>query len=178
MPLTRQQKESLVEQYEQGLAGAANVFLVNYKGVSVPQVTDLRNQVRDVGASYMVVKNRLVLRTIEEGALGQLKEHFSGPVAVAFGEGDPVGLAKVLSEFAKSVEAFELKAGLVDGQPVAAEQITEIANLPSREELMAKLVFMLASPMTRLVRTLGAIPRNFVVVLNQIRAKKQEQEGS
>jgi len=175
MSLTREQKESIREGYEQGLALASNVFLVDYKGVSVPEITDLRNRVRDAGGEYIVVKNRLVRRVIQDASLSALEEHFRGSVGVAFGEGDPVDLARALSDFAKDVPEFELKAGIVEGQTVESEQIKEIASLPSREDLLTKLVFLLQSPITNFVRTLGAIPRSFVVVLDQIRLKKEEQ---
>jgi large subunit ribosomal protein L10 len=177
MPLSRTQKEELVASYTEGLATAPHAFLVDYKGVSVPEATDLRNRIRESGGQYIVVKNRLLLRAIEGAALEELKEHLQGPVAVAYGDGDPVSLAKALSEFAKDVPALEFKAGLVDGKAVAAEEIKEIATLPSREELVAKLVFMLQSPIARFVRGLGAIPQQFVSVLHQVGQEKAKQEG-
>lgn len=174
MPLSRTQKHDLVSQYQEGLAEAPHAFLLGYKGISVPQVTELRARVRDTGGQYVVVKNTLALLAIEGKALGELKEHFQGPTAVVFGDSDPVSLAKVLTEFAKTSPAIEFKAGLVDGQRVAAGQIQEIADLPSREALIAKLVFLLQSPIARFVRGLAAIPQQFVSVLDQIRAAKHE----
>lgn len=173
MPLTRRQKEQLLEGYREGLAKAPHVFLVDYKGVTVTKVSELRNKVREVGGRYEVVKNRLVLRAIEGEALEELGEQFQGPTAVAFSGDDPVGLAKAVTDFAKDVPAIELKGGLIEGQSVAAEDVKEIAQLPSREVLLSKLVFLLQSPISSFVRTLAALPREFVVVLEQVRQKKE-----
>ena len=176
MPLSQQQKQNLVEQYQNGVAASPHVFLFDYKGISVPQVTELRRQVRDQGGQYQVVKNRLMLRAIGGSALAELEGQFEGPTAAVFGE-NPVALAKVLTEFAKEAKLLEFKAGLVEGRPVAAEEIEQIASLPSREELIAKLLFLLQSPITGLVRVLAALPRNLVVVLDQI-GKSKEDTGS
>jgi large subunit ribosomal protein L10 len=173
MPLTRRKKEELLDGYKEGLAKAPHVFLVDYKGVTVTQVSELRNKIREVGGHYEVVKNRLVLRAIEGEALAELGEYFQGPTAVAFSGDDPVGLAKAVTDFAKGVPAIELKGGLVEGQKVAAAEVKEIAQLPSREELLTKLVFLLQSPISSFVRTLAAVPREFVVVLEQVRQKKE-----
>lgn len=178
MALSRAKKEELVATYQEHLAVAPHAFVLGYKGVSVPQVTELRAKVRATGAGYMVVKNRLALRAIEGQPLDELKDQFSGPTAVAYSNDDPVALAKTLTEFAKDVPVMEFRGGLLNGQLVGAEQIKEIANLPSREDLLAKLLFLLKSPVTRFVRTLGAIPRDFVVVLSEVaRAREQKGEG-
>jgi large subunit ribosomal protein L10 len=173
MPLTRENKESLLESYQSGLAAAPHAYLVAFEGVSVPQVTELRQKIRDNGGQYVVVKNRVALRAIEGAALEGLKDRFTGPTAVAFAQEDPAGLAKVLTEFAKDVPKFEFKGGIVEGQAVSAEDIDELATLPSREELLAKLLFLFQSPATRLVRTLAAVPRDLVVVLDQIAKTKE-----
>jgi large subunit ribosomal protein L10 len=177
MPLSRESKKSLVEGYQGGVATAPNVFLVKYQGITVPQVTDLRTRVRESGGHYEVVKNRIVLRVLDGSALEGLKEHFEGPTAVAYNEDDPVALAKVLTDFAKEVPAIEFKAGLVDGQVVEAEEVKQIAALPSREALMAKLLFLLQSPITGFVRVMAALPREFVTVLDQVRQEKEKQEA-
>jgi large subunit ribosomal protein L10 len=174
MPLTRDDKQKLIEQYNQGLAEAPHAFLLSYKGITVPQVTELRSRVRATGGEYVVVKNTLALRAIDSKSLEALKEHFVGPTAVVFGS-DPVALAKALTDFAKDVPAVQFKAGMVEGRAIAAEQIKDIASLPSRNELIAKLLFLLQSPITRFARVLAAVPQSFVMVLDQIRQKKEEQ---
>src|SRR5215470_9895531 len=155
MPLTKSDKEQLVDEYSNGLAAAPHAFLLSYQGITVPQVTALRDKVRQSGGYYEVVKNTLALRAIDGKALGGLKEHFVGPTAVVYGK-DPVALAKALTDFAKDVPALQFKAGLVDKQTVPAAQIKEIASLPSREELIAKLLFLLQSPIVRFARVLAA----------------------
>jgi large subunit ribosomal protein L10 len=175
MPLTRNDKEQMLAEYEQGLAKAPHAFLLGYQGITVPQVTELRSRVRQSGGEYVVVKNTLALRAIDSQALAQLKEHFVGPTAVVFSLTDPVAVAKALTDYAKDVPAIKLKAGLVEGRAIAADQIKEIASLPSREELIAKLLFLMQSPVTRFVRVLAAVPQSFVMVLDQVRKKKEEQ---
>jgi large subunit ribosomal protein L10 len=174
MPLTRSDKEQLLEQYENGLAKAPHAFLLGYQGITVPQVTELRNRVRNSGGEYVVVKNTLALRAIDSKALSQLKDHFVGPTAVVFSDKDPVALAKALTDSVKDMPALQFKAGLVEGRAIAAEQIKDIASLPSREELIAKLLFLLQSPIIRFARVLAAVPQSFVMVLDQIRIKREE----
>ena len=173
MALSREKKESLVAGYQAGLGTAEHAFLVDYRGVTVPEVTELRAKVRETGGQYEVVKNRLVLLAIEGSAIEELKEHFEGTVAVAYTNDDPVALAKALADFSADVPALEFKAGIVEGQAVGAEQIEQIAKLPGREELITKLVFLLQSPIARFVRALGAIPQQLVTVLDQVAKSKQ-----
>lgn len=175
MPLTRNEKEQLLQQYEEGLAKAPHAFLLGYQGITVPQVTELRSRVRQSGGEYVVVKNTLALRAIDSQALEQLKEHFVGPTAVVFSSTDPVAVAKALTDYAKDVPAVKFKAGMVEGRAIAADQIKDIASLPSREELIAKLLFLLQSPIVRFARVLAAVPQSFVTVLDQVRKKKEEQ---
>lgn len=174
MALTRTDKEQLLAEYENGLAKAPHAFLLGYQGITVPQVTELRNKVRASGGEYVVVKNTLALRAIDSQALAQLKEHFVGPTAVVFSQKDPVALAKALTDSVKDIPTLQFKAGLVEGRAIPADQIRDIASLPSREELIAKLLFLLQSPITRFARVLAAVPQSFVSVLDQVRKKKEE----
>ncbi len=178
MALTRSKKQELIDEYQAGMAAAPHAFLLGFKGVTVPQVTDLRNRIREIGGSYQVVKNTLALLAVDGKSLQALAEQFVGPTAVAYTGDDAVSLAKALAEFRKEVPAFELKGGLVDGVPIDADQVESIAKLPSREELVAKLLFLLQSPITRLARGLAAIPRQLVVVLDQIGESRQGATGS
>ncbi len=172
MTQTRAEKEDLIEHYAGGLASTKHAFLMSFDGLTVSQATDLRSKVRENGGSYEVVKNRLALLAIEGQSLAELKEHFRGPTAVAYSAEDPVALAKALTDFSKEVPAIQFKGGLVDGQAVDASEVESIASMPGREELLAKLLFLLLSPITRLARGLAAIPRQLVVVLDQIEKKK------
>ncbi len=174
MPLTKTQKEELVGRYEGGLATAPHAFLISYQGIKVNDVTELRARVRAAGGSYEVVKNSLALRAIEGKPLSALSSTFTGPLAIVYTESDAVAVAKTLTEFAKTVPQVVFKGGIVDGKPIAANQVEQIAKLPSREELIAKLLFLLQSPISRFVRTLAAIPRDFVVVLDQVAKQKAD----
>ncbi len=172
MALTRTQKEELIAHYADGLAAAPHAFLVGFSGLSVPAATQLRSRIREQGGSLEVVKNTLALRAIEGKGLDGLKEQFQGPIAVAYIRDDPVALAKTLTDFRKEVPALEFKGALIDGQTIAANQVEEIARMPGREALIAKLLFLLQSPITRLARGLAAIPQQLVVVLDQIAEKR------
>ena len=173
MALSREKKESLVASYRESLAVAKHAILVDYRGISVPQATELRDRIRDSGGEYLVVKNRLALLAIEGAEIEGLKEHFEGTVAVAYTDDDPLALAKALATFSADVPAIEFKAGLVEGRTVVADEIRQIAELPGRDELIAKLLFLLQSPISRFVRALGAIPQQLVTVLDQIAKTKQ-----
>lgn len=175
MALSRSQKQDLIQLYENGLALAPHAFLVSYQGISVPQDTELRRRIRTSGGEYLVVKNTLALRAIEGKALEALKEQFRGPIAVAYIHDDPVALAKTLTDFVKEVPKIEFRGGVVEGRAIGADQVQDIARLPSREELLAKLLFLLQSPITRLARGLAAIPQQMVVALDQIAKQKAEQ---
>jgi large subunit ribosomal protein L10 len=173
MALTRADKEQLLALYEEGLKGASHAFVISYQGIKVPQVTALRERVRQSGGQYVVVKNTLALRAIDGAALQALEDQFVGPTAVAFTDKDPVSLAKALTDFAKDVPAIQFKGGVVEGRAIGADQVKDIAALPSREELIAKLLFLMQSPITRFVRVLAAVPQSFVLVLDQIRQQKE-----
>lgn len=176
MALSRAKKEQLVSQYEEGLAAAEHAFLLMYQGLDVVRDTELRSKIRETGASYEVVKNTLALRAIQGKPLGELGDAFNGPIAVAYTNDDVVSLAKALTEFAKDAPVLQFRGGVVSGQKVEADQIEEIAKLPTREDLVAKLLYLLQSPVTRLARTLNAVTRDFAVVLSQV-AEKKANEG-
>ena len=172
MPLSRADKEEMLSEYGQGLATAPHAFLLGYQGITVPQVTELRNRVRQSGGEYVVVKNTLALRAIDGKPLAALKDTFSGALAVVYTDGDPVAVAKTLTEFAKTVPQVVFRGGMVDGRPIAANDVEAIAKLPSRQELISKLLFLLQSPVTRFVRTLNAVTQQFVVVVDQVAKQK------
>ncbi len=150
-----------------------NAFVINFKGITVPQVTELRRQVRDSNSKYVVVKNTIALIALADSPMIALKEQFTGPTAVAYGE-DAVALAKALTRFAKDVPALTFKGALLDGKIVPAAEIEAIATLPSHDELVSRLLFMLQTPMRNLVTVLSANQRNLAVVLDQIAQSKSE----
>lgn len=171
---TRDQKAKAVETMTTEIAKATNAFVIEFKGITVPQVTDLRQKVRETNSTYVVVKNTLALIALKDSAMIELKEHFSGPTAIAYNHGDAVALAKALTKFAKDVPAVTFKGALLDGKVVPASQIDNIASLPSREELVSKLLYVLQSPMRGLAIVLNANIRNLAVVLDQISKSKSE----
>ena len=175
MPLSRARKQELVESYEEDLKKTSHAFVLSYKGAKVPQVTELRARIRQKGGKYIVVKNTLALRAVKGAPLEVLGEHFTGETAVAYSHNDPVALAKVLTDFVKEAPVFQFKAALLDGRVVPTSEIQSIASLPSRDELIAKVLFLLQSPITRLARVLAAVPQQFVSVLDQVRIKKEAE---
>lgn len=174
MPLTRNTKEQILGGYEEAMASAEHAFVIGFKGITVNQVNDLRSKVRKSGGQYVVIKNTLARLAVAGKPLEQVKEHFTGPTAVAYSLADPVALAKVLTDFAKDAPVIEFKGGLVEGRPIAASQVKEIASLPGRQELLAKLVFLMQSPIQRFVRVLAASgPQRLAIVLDQVAKKKE-----
>ena len=165
---TRAQKSAEVSELTDEIGKANNAFLIDFKGITVPQVTELRKQVRETKSGYVVVKNTLALIALKDSPIVAMREQFTGPTAIAFNAKDAVALAKALTKFAKDVPAVRFKGAMLDGQIVSTEQIQTIATLPSREELVAKLLYVLQSPMRGLATVLQANIRNLAVVIDQI----------
>ena len=172
--MNRNDKQTAISEFSEGIGKATNAFLIDFKGITVPQVTELRKQVRESGSDYVVVKNTLALIAVKDSPLVALREQFTGMTAVAYNTTDAVALAKALTKFAKNVPTVQFKGALLNGQIVPAAEIQNIANLPSREELVSKLLFLMQSPIRGLVTVLQANIRNLAVVLDQIAKQKEE----
>ncbi len=175
--MNREEKASMISDLSGGVGKATNAFLIDFKGITVPQVTELRKQVRDTNSSYIVVKNTLALIAVKDSPLQGLEKAFAGPTAVAYNTTDAVALAKALTKFAKDVPTVQFKGALLNGQVVPASEIQNIANLPSREELVAKLLYLMQHPIRGLATVLQGTIRNFAVVLDQIAKQKGGDEG-
>jgi len=170
--MNKDEKNKMVEELSSQIGGATNAFLIDFKGITVPQVTELRKQVREANSGYVVVKNTLALIALKDSPMIAMKEQFSGPTAVAFNSTDAVILAKALTKFAKDVPAVNFKGAMLNGQIVPVTEINTIASLPSRKELVSKLLYLLESPIRGLVTVLQANIRNLAVVLDQVAKQK------
>jgi len=167
----RGDKQQLVESMRDELQGVQHAVLLEYKGITVPLDTELRAKIRSSGGSYRVVKNRLFGLAVAEAPLGLLKDQMSGPTALAWSDDAPVELAKALHEFLKLAPMLKVKAVMIDGERLPAEQLTMVASLASKDQLRARLAGALASPLRKLVTVLSASQRGLASVMKQ-RAEK------
>lgn len=167
----RKQKdlEALTEQFKNAKAA----IVVGFHGMTVAKDQELRNQLREAGVSYEVVKNTLARKAAEGTPLAQASDQFKGVTAIALSNTDPVNLSKAISKFTKAnPEIFKFKAGVVEGKVVALKEVEAIASLPSREELISKFMFLVNCQAQRLVTVLSAVPRNLAIVVRQIGDQK------
>src|SRR5918992_374093 len=169
--MNRDQKEAVVADVATQIQESEAVFAVDYRGISVPQAADLRVKLNDAGARFRVVKNTLTLLAADKAGADPLKEVLDGPTAftfVAAEGGDGALAAKALAQFRRETELLEFKGGVMNGEPLTAEQIGEIARLPAKDVLYGQVVGMIASPITGLVRTLNALIAGLAIQLKQI----------
>ncbi len=171
--LTRAQKQEQIEALKATLAPASGLFVMDFTGLTVGEVTELRRKVKEANGNYRVVKNTLAKLSLADTSHQSLRQLLSGPAAVAYTSQDAVILAKALADFAKAHDKLKFRGGLVEGQLLDAAQAKQVSTLPSKKELVARLLFLLQSPMRRLVTVLAAPVKGLAVSLQQIAEKKE-----
>ena len=174
--MNRTEKQQEIESLRNAFQNAKTAYFLDYRGLTVAQVSDLRRKVRAAKSGYRVVKNRLAIIATKETPLRDMAPLFDGMTAVVWSEADPIALAKVIHDFSKSVPVT-IKGGIVEGKHVAPTDIEGISRLPGRPDLVAIFAGMLRSPMVRFVSVLMAPVRDFASVLRQVAEKRETQTG-
>jgi large subunit ribosomal protein L10 len=166
-------KREIVTSLKEELGQVSSVFLCNFNGLTVEKDTQLRRKLRENGAKYAVIKNTLLKLAFADTDLAQVSDHLVGNTAVAHNDKDVVGLAKAIRDFAKDKQAFKLKSGVVEGRVISVNDLDALATMPSKEELVSKLMYMLNFPIQGFATALAGVSRKFVVVLDQIKQQKE-----
>lgn len=172
-----QAKKAIVEEIKEKVNESEAVVLVDYRGLNVDELTELRQECREAGVDYKVYKNTLMRFAFKDAGFEEFNEYLVGPNALAFAYDDPVQAAKITSDFSKDHEDLEIKAGIVNGKIIDVNEVKALADLPSRETLIAQVLSGLNSPITGLVNVLQGNIRNLAHVLNAIKDKKEAQEA-
>lgn len=174
MSLNLEQKQAVVAEVSAQLAGAQAVILAEYRSIAVKDMTELRKKARGSGVYLRVLKNTLARRAVAGTPFKGLTEKMVGPLAYGISS-DPVAAAKVLQEFARDHDKFVIRAGAMPNLVLSAREVVELAKMPSRQELLAKLVATLQAPIAKFVRTLNEVPGKFARTLAAVRDQKQQQ---
>jgi large subunit ribosomal protein L10 len=172
----RSEKQQQLDQLKSDLARVSTVILTTFQGITVADDTRLRRAVQAAGGSYRVVKNTIVERAGAGTPAEPLLKNLTGTNSIAYTRTDPVALARALTKIAKDVPAFRFKAGVVEGRVLSIAEIQQLANLPSKEELISKLMFLLHAPAQRIASALAGLPRNLAITVSE--AKKAGKFGS
>lgn len=171
---SREQKQSDLNALTNELSNSKSAMIVSFNKLTVAKDQEFRNQLRDAGAKYQVVKNTIARLAVKGTPYEDASEHFKGVTGIAWTENDAVVLSKTVSKFIKdNADFFSFKAGVVDGKVVDLKQVEAIASLPSKEELISKLLYVLNAQAQRIVTVINAVPRDLAVVIKQIGEKKE-----
>jgi large subunit ribosomal protein L10 len=171
--LNLEEKKAVVEEVAAQVAGAKAIVLAEYRGLEVGNMTDLRRKARRSGVYLRVLKNTLARRAVKDTPFAQLADQMVGPLVYGISS-DPVATAKVMNEFAKGNDKFVIKAGAMPNAVISAKEVAALASLPSREELLAKLMGTMQAPIAQFVRTLNEVPSKFVRALAAVRDAKEK----
>lgn len=172
---TREQKQIDLDALTEELGNSKSAMIVSFNKLTVNKDQEFRNRLREAGAKYQVVKNTIARLAVKGTQYEDASEHFKGVTGIAWTDSDPVVLSKAISKFVKdNADFFTLKAGVVDGRVVDQKQVEAIASLPSKEELISKLLFVLNAQAQRIVTVINAVPRNLAIVIKQIGETKPE----
>ena len=172
MNVNREKKESLVKEINENFATHDSFYLFDFINMPVAQTMELRKQLHENSFPIKVVKNRLALRALTEDLPEDLKDYFRGPTAIAFASENPLQLARILRDFSKQHKVLKFKAGLLEGQFLPQDKFEDVANLTSREDLIAKLGFLMANPLITLLRTLQTPIESLGRLLSLLKSKK------
>lgn len=167
------EKVDKVEELTTAMSNAKAIYLADFTGLDVAKVTGLRNKLREAEVGYQVVKNRLAKRAAAEAGISGLDEHLTGPTAIAFTNEDPIAPAKILQDFADEDDTFSIKTGFMDGRVLSPDEVKALSKLPSREELLGKVLGSVQSPMYGLAGVLNGLLRNLVGVVAAIEEKQK-----
>jgi len=170
--MKRAKKEIVIGDLTTRLARSPNVYVTDFTGIAVKPMTELRRKLRDVGVEYIVVKNTLALRALKDASVSGIEDELRGPTGFVFAGDDPVTAAKVLAAFQKEHESLAVKAGLVEGRAMTATEVTRLAMLPSREELLAQLGGALQAPLQGFAGALTGLLYQFVGAVEALRAQR------
>ncbi len=174
--MNRDQKAVAIEEIAGKIDEADAIFAVDFRGITVEQVAELRTKLRPADATFKVVKNSLTERAADQAGAESLKDFLAGPTALTFVRGDVATAAKVVADYGKATQLLPFKGGLMEGSQLDVAQIRSLSRLPSREVLYGQLVGVVASPIGGLVRSLGGLLGGLAVALGQVREKKESGE--
>ena len=178
MAVTKARKQEQVEKLSKDLKNVSNAVVATYSKMTVAQDYELRKALRGAGAKYQVVKNTLAERAAKGTKIEGGLKNLSGVTSIAYTTGDPVAMAKALTKYAKDTPEFTFKVGVVEGRVITIKEIEALASMPSKDELMSKLLFLINAPAQRLVTVLNAVGRNLAVVVDQgVQQKKFKEEA-
>lgn len=172
MNVRREKKERQIEEIHESFVKHDSFYLLDFMNMSVPMAVELRKQMRENSYSFQVIKNRLALRALKEDFPEDLKTQFRGPTAIAFAQENPLGLARLIKDFSVQHKVLNVRCGIVEGQFLEGERFVEIAKLTSKDDLLAKLGYLLAYPLMTFLRTWQAPLNSVVRMLDQLKSKK------